>query len=181
MSTITVLSFKPFSFTVSIYRMQYVCLWYVIIQWKIKTLYCCLGYHQEVSYFIGLAKKTLMLELRSPPCYEPWISYIILLVHSNLCTTTIIGTQKQWTLLTGGRCSMVIYVKHASNGTSKWWSLFVGGRKLRLDCTLILVLAVFHNFLAALSHLLSQWTYQICHSPETWLKLYYSEFQGFWS
>ncbi len=104
------------------------------------------------SYFFGLALKytDAGIEISTVLWYEPWISYTILLVHSNLCTTTIIGPKKQWTLLTGGRCSMVMYVKKAQNGTSKWWSLFVGGRKLRLDCTVILVLAVFHNFLAAL-------------------------------
>jgi hypothetical protein len=82
---------------------------------KDKNIVLLFGIPPE-SYFIGLAKKTLALmpELRSPPCYDMNPKFLIptiLLVHSNLCTTTIIGTQKQWTLLTGGRCSMVIYVK----------------------------------------------------------------------
>jgi hypothetical protein len=52
-------------------------------------------------------------------------------LQSNLCTTTTLGTQKEWPLLTGvtgGRCSEVIYVIKASQGTKKWWSLWTGGR-----------------------------------------------------
>ena len=46
----------------------------------------------------------------------------------NLCTTTTLGTPKQWTLLTGGLCSEVALCCHSSNGTSKRWSLFGRGR-----------------------------------------------------
>ncbi len=64
----------------------------------------------------------------------------IMCVQSNLCTTTTQRTQKQWPLLTGGRCSEVILCNKNTKGDQKMvvvtdrWSLFGGGRQLRFDC-----------------------------------------------
>jgi len=40
---------------------------------------------------------------------------VCLHIQSNLCTTTTLGTQKQWPLLTGGRCSEVCLCYKRSN------------------------------------------------------------------
>ncbi len=66
-------------------------------------------------------------------------------MQSNLTT---LGTQKEWLLLTGGRCSEEIFC----NKKSKWafemvvaigrWLLFGGGRKLRFDCTLNYIIKI---------------------------------------
>ncbi len=57
-----------------------------------------------------------------------WSLYTSSTVQSNLCTMTTLGTKVKWPLLTGGRCSEVIYVIKALIGASKWWSLWTGGR-----------------------------------------------------
>ncbi len=55
-------------------------------------------------------------------------------VQSNLCTTTNLGTQNLWQLLTGGSCSEVGLCYKNLNWDSKIvvavgrWSLFRGGR-----------------------------------------------------
>jgi len=60
------------------------------------------------------------------------MSFII--VQSNLCTTATLGTQKLWSLLTGGRCSEVnLCYKQGKRGHKivvvvDKWSLFGGGR-----------------------------------------------------
>jgi hypothetical protein len=53
--------------------------------------------------------------------FLPLIEYVYLRkllpsisVKSNLCTTTIFGTQNLWPLLTGGRCSEVCYISYDS-------------------------------------------------------------------
>jgi hypothetical protein len=62
-------------------------------------------------------------------------------IQSNLCTTTTLGTQNLWPLLTVGRCSEVALCYKNRNRYPKivesldQWSLFGGGRELRFDCT----------------------------------------------
>ncbi len=57
-----------------------------------------------------------------------------LLLQSNLCTTTTLGTPNLWPLLTGGRCSEVGLCYEVSNWDFKMvvavgnWSLFGGSR-----------------------------------------------------
>ncbi len=53
-------------------------------------------------------------------------------VQSNLCTTTTLGTQNLWPLLTGSRCSEVTLSYKINNGTPKWWSLLTSGRYLEV-------------------------------------------------
>lgn len=65
--------------------------------------------------------------------------YRILGMQSNLCTTSTPGTPNLWTLLTGGRCLKVEYVKKQNLDSKmvlvlEWWSLFGGGRYIRHDC-----------------------------------------------
>jgi hypothetical protein len=63
-------------------------------------------------------------------------------LKSNLCTTTITGTQNLWPLLTRGRCYEVALCYEELNWNSKMTvvvsrlSLFGGRRQLRFDCTL---------------------------------------------
>jgi len=45
------------------------------------------------------------------------ILYYYIIIY--LCTTTTLGTQKLWPLLTGGRCSEIIYVLKDPIVTSK--------------------------------------------------------------
>ncbi len=60
-------------------------------------------------------------------------------IKSNLCTTTTLGTQKYWPLLTSCRCSEVIFVNKNPNYDLKMvvvidsWSLFGGGHYHRFD------------------------------------------------
>ncbi len=49
-------------------------------------------------------------------------------MQSNLCTTTTLGTQILWPLLTGCRCSEVTLGCKPKNGTPKWQLLQTGGR-----------------------------------------------------
>ena len=55
-------------------------------------------------------------------------------VQSNLCTTTTLGTQNLWPLLTGGRCLEVILCSKKGKRDPEMvvvvgrWSLFGGGR-----------------------------------------------------
>ena len=57
------------------------------------------------------------------------------LIHSNLCTTTTLGTPNWRLLLTAGRCSDVILCYKRSKQDVKMVVVLAGGRQLRFDCT----------------------------------------------
>ncbi len=62
-----------------------------------------------------------------------WIKKTKLKIQSNLSTTATLGTPNLWPLLTGGRCSEVVYCCKDLSWDSKMavvegrWSLFGGG------------------------------------------------------
>ncbi len=48
--------------------------------------------------------------------------------YSQICVQRPTLVPKKWPLLTGDRCSEVIYVIKGENRSLKWWSFYTGGR-----------------------------------------------------
>ncbi len=57
------------------------------------------------------------------------LSFLYQITHCQTCIQRPpLGAPKQQLLLSGGRCSEIIYVIKVPNGTTKWWSLQIVGR-----------------------------------------------------
>ncbi len=93
-----------------------------------------MSYVEHLTLIISIsAKNTSKLNIKQTEIFASQnILHKIFKIHSNLCTTTTLGTQKQWPLLTA--CSEVLYVIKVPIGNTKQWSLQTDGRKLRLGC-----------------------------------------------
>jgi hypothetical protein len=88
--------------------------------------YKTVWYDQKVSWHSFMLMITRMRCDRSP-----FLS-LDMYIQLHIClTTTTLMIHEEWQLLTGGRCSEVIYVTKVPTRTSKWCWLKTVGRLLR--------------------------------------------------